>query len=164
MVHHSTSLFMVIEDVSSSNNYNIRLINHGIDLVGRTDGIIVPSILEDKRIMNYCNVQLKTVVKYKYEDSQDINTTSKADVLTAQSMAELLASIPLSECPTMQFTTDLDQNYHIMFLTQNEGEKIIFREYKLSGTDAITTISMWLLFFCPHQNDDVTLKPMSCIS
>ena len=93
MVHHSTSLFMVIEDVSSSNNYNIRLINHGIDLVGRTDGIIVPSILEDKRIMNYCNVQLKTVVKYKYEDSQDINTTSKADVLTAQSMAELLASI-----------------------------------------------------------------------
>ena len=110
------SLFMVIEDVSSSKDYNIRLINQGIDLVGRTDGIIAPSIYYDKLDMNYCNVQLKTVVKYKYEDSQDINTTSKADVLTAQSMAELLASIPLSECPTMQFTTDLDQNFHIMFL------------------------------------------------
>ena len=153
------SLLMVIKDVSSSKDYNIHLINQGIDLVGRTDGIIAPSILDDKRKMNYCNVQLKTVVKYKYENIDVINTTSKADELTAQSMAELLASIPLSKCPTMQFTTDLDQYYHIMFLTQKEGQGIIFRDYKLSGTEAITAISMWLLYFCPHMQKGVKLKP-----
>ena len=74
-------------------------------------------------------------------------------------MAELLASCRLSECPTMQFTTDLDQNFQIMFLTQKEGGNIEFNHYKLSGTEAITTISMWLLYFCPHRNPDGLLKP-----
>ena len=74
-------------------------------------------------------------------------------------MAELLASIRDSDCPTIQFTTDLDQNFQIMFLTQEKDNKVILNHYKLSGTEAIAAISMWLLYFCPHRNPDGLLKP-----
>ena len=152
------SLFIKITDVSTSNKHNLELQVFDNNLSGRTDGIISP-ICQEVTQMNYCNIQLKTVLKSKYEESENINTTSKADELTAQSLAELLASIRFSECPTMQFTTDLDQNFQIMFLTQEKDDKVIFNHYKLSGTDAIAAISMWLLYFCPHRDIKKILKP-----
>jgi len=147
------SLFMKITDVSSSKSYGLKLPLFGKILSGRTDLIISPS---NKYISqtNYCNIQLKTVVKSKFEDSED-----NAGGLTAQSITELLASCTMSKCPTMQFTTDLDQNYQIMFLSQINGEDIKIRHYKLSGTNAIVAISMWLLYFCPHMHGVVELKP-----
>lgn len=132
------------------------------NFVDRTDLIISAMLCEEELSMNYCNIQLKAVVKYKIDGSDEIFKSSCAekDILTAQSMAELLASIRYSKCPTMQFTTDLDQNFHIMILSEEYNETNLIH-YDLSGTEAIAMISIWLLNFCPHKNYTKTLDPQT---
>ncbi len=92
-----------------------------------------------KKLMNYCNIQLKPMIIYKYENSAEIIKYSdiKNDKLSTQSLAEFPSYIRYYNI--MHFTTDLNQNFHIMFLTENEN-KIIPNFYNLSRTEAIATI------------------------
>jgi hypothetical protein len=131
------SIFTKIINVSSSSEYNVNLF--GFNCYGRTDLMISPSCIMCEKLMNYCNIQLKPMIIYKYENSAEIIKYSdiKNDKLSTQSLAEFLSYIRYSNI--MHFTTDLNQNFHIMFLTENEN-KIILNFYNLSGTEAIATI------------------------
>lgn len=148
-----------IQDVSSSSCYNQNLI--GFNSAGRTDLIISSIYSETIQLINYCNIQLKSVVKYKLEESEEIFTTSDAaSELTAQPLAELLSSIPFSECPIMQIITDLVDNFHIMFLS-DVGNQLRLHHYSLPGTQAIASIAVWLLYFCPHVTKDKKVDPIT---
>jgi hypothetical protein len=148
-----------IHDVSSSSCYNQNLI--GFNSTGRTDLIISSFYSESIQLINYCNIQLKSVIKYKIEESEEIFMTSDAaHELNAQPLAELLSSIPLSECPIMQITTDLVDNFHIMFLS-DVGNQLRLRHYSLPGTQAIASIAVWLLYFCPHITEDKKIEPIT---
>ena len=158
------SLFIKIENVSLSSEYDLQL--NGFETYGRTDLLISPSHEKDVLDMNYCNIQLKSVANYKHERSDEIFKSSDADCkrnqekLTAESLAELLGSIPLSKCPIMQFTTDLDQNFHIMFFYEdNKDNGLQLHHYNLSGTEAIATLAVWLIYFCPHLLYSETIQP-----
>lgn len=152
------SIFMKIKDVSSSSAYDVQL--HGFDCWGRTDLIISSLFCDQELEKNYCNIQLKPVVKYKCEDSDEIYKSSDAEKekLTGQPLAELLGSIYYSSTPIMQFTTDLDQNFHIMFLS-TKNNVIKYNHYDLDGTEAIATLATWLLYFCPHIDSSDQLIP-----
>jgi hypothetical protein len=143
------SQFKII-DASSSSNYNLELNINNFKSKGRTDLIISSIYVEDALQFNYCNIQLKAVTKYKNNDCETaISFSSKADNSTAQSIAELLGSIQKSNYPLIQFTTDLDTSFHVMFLTEKKNQ-LILNKYDLSGTKAIATIALWLYYFCPH--------------
>lgn len=152
------SIFMKINNVSSSSIYNLDL--GGFNTRGRTDLLISQINSGCELLANYCNIQLKAVVKYKNEDSDEIFTTSDAEnkKLTAQSVAELLSSIPFSKFPVMQCTTDLNKNFHIMILT-NQDNCTTLNHYDLNGTEFIATIAIWLLYFCQHINLNETHGP-----
>jgi hypothetical protein len=49
----------------------------------------------------------------------------------------------------MHCTTDLNQNFNIMFLLEIDN-RITLNRYKLSAKRAIASISIWLYYFCPH--------------
>ena len=115
---------------------------HGFDCRGRTDLIISSLFCDQELEKNYCNIQLKPGVKYECEDSDEIYKSSDAEKekLTGQSLAELLGSIYYSSTPIMQFTTDLDQNFNIMFLS-TKNNVIKYNHYDLDGTEAIATLA-----------------------
>lgn len=97
--------------------------------------MISPSCIMFEKLMNYCNIQLKPLIKYKYENSAEIINYSdikNGEILT-QTVAELLSYIRYYAI--MHCTTDLNQNFHILFLTENDNKInsifIIFLEQTL---------------------------------
>ena len=151
------SMFLKITDVSSDKSYNVNLNGFGS---GRTD-LIISSIHSDCELLtNYCSIQLKPIILTKHEGSDNILKSSSAqdNTLSPQSFAELLAYTRISECPIMHCTTDLNQNFHIMFLLEKDN-RISVNRYKLSAKKAIASIAIWLYYFCPHIIENKKFKP-----
>ena len=148
------SMFLKIKDVSSDKSCNVNLNGFGS---GRTD-LIISSIDSDWELLtNYCSIQLKPIILTKHEGSDNILKYSSAqdNTLSPQSFAELLAYTRISQCPIMHCTTDLNQNFHIMFLLEKDN-KITLNRYKLSAKKAIASIAIWLYYFCPHTTENKT--------
>jgi len=151
------SMFLKIKDASSDKSCNVNLNGFGS---GRTD-LIISSIYSDSELLlNYCSIQLKPIIITKHEGSDDILKSSSAqdNTLSPQSFAELLAYTCISECPIMHCTTDLNQNFHIIFLLEIDN-RITLNRYKLSAKKAIASIAIWLYYFCPHLTKNKNFKP-----
>jgi hypothetical protein len=106
------SIFTKIINVSSSSTYNVNLF--GFNSSGRTDLMISPSCIMFEKLMNYCKIQLKPLIKYKYENSAEIIKYSdiKIGEILTQSVTELLSYVRYSDYPMMHCTTDLNKNFH----------------------------------------------------